>query len=97
MSELRALITRALLDGGGYIDDARFDRVRLEAAGAAGQHLRPALQRVCGEGCRGRLGRTLAGAIARMFGHGWQQAAGFAALAGVARTAWRMSLGWEPC
>jgi hypothetical protein len=85
MSELRALITRALLDSGVYIDDARFDRVRLEAAGAAGQHLRPALQRVCGHepaAVAASVGLS-AGAIARMFGHGWQQAAGFAALAGV--------------
>lgn len=85
MSELRALITRALLDGGVYIDDARFDRVRLEAAGAARQHLRPALQRVCGQepaAVAASVGLS-AGAIARVFGHGWQQAAGFAALAGV--------------
>lgn len=85
MSGLRALITRALLDCGMYIDDARFDRVRLEAAGAARQHLRPALQRVCGQepaAVAASVGLS-AGAIARMFGHGWQQAAGFAALAEV--------------
>jgi hypothetical protein len=85
MNELRALITRALLDAGVYIDDARFDRVRLEAAGAAGQHLRPALRRVCGQepnAVAASVGLS-AGAIARMFGHGWQQAAGFAALAEV--------------
>ena len=66
------------------IDDARFDRVRLEAAAAAGRHLRPALQRsAVRAGCLADSVGLSPGAIARVFGHGWQQAAGFAALAGV--------------
>ncbi len=85
MSGLRALLTRALLDAGVYLDDARFDLVRVEAADAAGRHLRPTVLRVCGHEpthVAASVGLTT-GAIARVFGHGWQQAAGFAALAGV--------------
>lgn len=49
MSDLLALVTGALADAGVHIDDGRFDRVRAEAAAVAGQHLRPALRRACGE------------------------------------------------
>lgn len=85
MSELRALVTEALNDAGVFIDDVRFDQVRLEAANIAGQQLRPALRRVCGQeptAVAASVGLSV-GAISRIFGHGWQQATGFAALAGV--------------
>ncbi len=85
MSELRALVTEALVDAGVFIDDVRFDQARLEAASIAGQQLRPTLLRVCGQeptAVAASVGLS-AGAISRIFGHGWQQAAGFAALAGV--------------
>ena len=85
MSELRTLLWRALLDAGMLIDDTRFDRVRLEAAAASRQHLRRAVHGICGLEpaiIAGSLGLS-PGAIMRVFGHGWQQAAGFAALAEV--------------
>ena len=85
MSELRTLLWRALLDAGMLIDDTRFDRVRLEAAAASRQHLRRAVHGICGQEpavVADSLGLS-AGAIMRVFGHGWQQAAGFAALAEV--------------
>jgi hypothetical protein len=85
VSELRALLWRALLDAGMLIDDTRFDRVRLEAAAASRQHLRRAVHGICGQEpavVAGSLGLS-PGAVMRVFGHGWQQAAGFAALAEV--------------
>jgi hypothetical protein len=85
VSELRALLWRALLDAGMLIDDRRFDRVRLDAAAASRQHLRRAVHGICGQEpaiVADSLGLS-AGAIMRVFGHGWQQAAGFAALAEV--------------
>lgn len=85
MSGLRALVTEVLVDAGVYIDDARFDRVRVEAAAVAAEQFRPALRRVCGQepsAVAASVGLS-AGALARIFGHGWQQAAGFAALAEV--------------
>jgi hypothetical protein len=85
VSELRTLLWRALLDAGMLIDDARFDRVRLEAAAASRQHLWSAVHGICGQEpaiVADSVGLS-PGAIARVFGHGWQQAAGFAALADV--------------
>jgi hypothetical protein len=85
VTELRRLLWRALLDAGMLIDDARFDRVRLEAAAASRRHLRGAVHAVGGQPPAiivGSVGLS-PGAIARVFGHGWQQAAGFAAFAGV--------------
>jgi hypothetical protein len=85
VTELRTLLWRALLDAGMLIDDARFDRVRLEAAAASRQHLRSAVHGICGQEpaiVADSVGLS-PGAIARVFGHGWQQAAGFAALADV--------------
>jgi hypothetical protein len=85
VNELRVLLWRTLLDGGVLIDDARFDRVRLEAAAASRRHLRRAVHAIGGPQpaiIAGSLGLS-PGAVARVFGHGWQQAAGFAALAEV--------------
>jgi hypothetical protein len=79
------LLWRTLLDGGVLIDDARFDRVRLEAATASRRHLRRAVHATCGQQpaiIAGSVGLS-PGAVARVFGHAWQQAAGFAALAEV--------------
>lgn len=83
MTTLRAVLSQALLDAGMYIDDVRFDRVRRAAAALSRQHLGPTLQGVWGHDL-GAVAATVGlteGAIARVFGHGWQQAAGFAALA----------------
>lgn len=85
MSALRELVTKSLVNAGVYIDDARFDRVRREAATAAVRHLRRTVRRVCGEdpaAIAGSVGLSI-GAVARVFGHGWQQAAGFGVLAQV--------------
>ncbi len=85
MSALRTLLWRALLDAGMLIDDARFDRVRLEAAAASRRHLQGTVYAICGQQpaiVAESVGLS-AGAIARVFGHGWQQAAGFAAFADV--------------
>ncbi len=85
MNELRTLLRRALADAGMLIDDGRFDRVRLEAAAASRQHVRSALRGICGQEpaiVASSVGLS-PGAVMRVFGHGWQQAAGFAALAGV--------------
>ena len=85
MSELRTLVWRTLLDVGMLIDDTRFDRVRLEAAAASRQHLRNAVHGICGQEpaiVASSFGLAQ-GAIMRVFGHGWQQATGFAVLAEV--------------
>lgn len=85
MTELRGLLWQALLDAGMLIDDARFDQVRLEAAAASRRHLRGTVHTVSGQSpaiIAGSVGLS-SGALARVFGHGWQQAAGFAAFAGV--------------
>ncbi|MGH8215367.1 MAG: hypothetical protein ACREPZ_06730 [Rhodanobacteraceae bacterium] len=85
MSALRELVTKSLVNAGMYIDDGRFDQVRREAAIAAARHLRPTVQRVCGAdpaAIAGSVGLTV-GAVTRVFGHGWQQAAGFGVLARV--------------
>jgi hypothetical protein len=85
VSELRTLLWRALHDAGMLIDDARFDRVRLEAAMASKRHLQGTVYPICGQRpaiVADSVGLS-PGAIARVFGHGWQQAAGFAAFADV--------------
>jgi hypothetical protein len=85
VSELRALLLRALLDAGMLIDDARFDKIRLEAAAASTRHLSSVVQTISGRQpavITNSFGFSRA-AMERVFGHGWQQASGFAALAGV--------------
>jgi hypothetical protein len=85
VSGLRTLLCQTLLDAGMLIDDTRFDRVRVEAATASSRHLRSAVHALCGRQpaiVAGSVGFS-PGAIARVFGHGWQQAAGFAAFADV--------------
>ena len=85
MSGLRTLLWRALRDAGMLIDDARFDRVRLEAAATSRRHLQGTVSAICGQQpaiVAESVGLS-PGAVARVFGHGWQQAAGFAALADV--------------
>jgi hypothetical protein len=85
VSALQGLLWRALRDAGMLIDDARFDKVRLEAAAASRQHLSGAVSAIVGQSpavIAKSFGLSRA-AIVRVFGHGWQQAAGFAALAGV--------------
>lgn len=87
MTELRTVLWRALNDAGMWIDDARFDRVRIEAAAASRRHFGGAVSALSGQPpavIAGSVGLT-PGATARVFGHGWQQAAGFAAFAGVRR------------
>ncbi len=84
MSELRSVTLRALRDAGALIDDARFDRTRQEAAALARRHFAASVRTVGGDpaAVASSVGVS-AGAMARWFGHGWQQAAGFAAYAGV--------------
>lgn len=85
MSALRELVTQSLVNAGMYIDDVRFDQARREAATAAARHLRTTVQRICGADPAAIAGSTglSVGALARMFGHGWQQAAGFGMFARV--------------
>jgi hypothetical protein len=85
VTELRVLLWRALLDAGMLIDNARFDRVRLDAVAASRRHLRGAVHTFCSLDpalVAASVGLS-PGAFVRVFGHGWQQAAGFAAFAGV--------------
>jgi hypothetical protein len=103
VSELRALLSQALLDVGMLIDDARFDKTRLEAAAASTQQLSSVVQTISGRqpAVIANSFRFSQAAMARVFSHGWQQASGFAALAGarahkalaVARLGGLLSLG----
>lgn len=85
MSELRGLLWRTLDAAGMLIDDQHFDQTRREAAAASRRHFSGAVHPSGGRDLApiaGSVGFSR-GAMARVFGHGWQQAAGFAALAAV--------------
>jgi hypothetical protein len=93
VSGVRSLVWEALHDADLLLADDRFDRVRREAATAGRRYLAATLRGVAGgaggdaSALAGSVGLSV-GAMMRMFGHGWQQAAGFATLAG-ARTSQR--------
>lgn len=85
MSELRDVVAGTLREAGVLLDDERFARTRREAAALAARHLTPSVRTIGGDDpavVADAVG-VAPGALARWFGHGWQQAAGFAAYAGV--------------
>jgi hypothetical protein len=85
VSELRELLSSSLHSAGMLIDDARFDQTRLEAAALASRHFRSAVYSI-GAGDPGVVAKSVGlsrGAMSRLFGHGWQQTAGLAAVANV--------------
>ncbi len=85
MNELRSVVWSRLRDAGALIDDARFDRTRLDSAALSKRHFAASV-RALGAGDPALVAQAVGvspGAMARWFGHGWQQTAGFAAYAGV--------------